>query len=340
VDLGATSIAFDTSSSIAGASVLTQVEWLRRSLYAVVNGNLTAFEGSSWTVQGWGDVSFLTDPLALDGRLRIEAAGSLNASRHADGYQTGSSRVEVRAHIAGATQGAWLGYAAGTGWTSDAIRVGTSVGPTVGAWFDRLALTGTVTWTPLRFAGYGFHEFNGRAVMRRGRVDVTAYGGWRTAPVASGLEKEGWGGAAVAVWVAPRAAVIASAGSYASDLLQVLPRGRYTSIGLRLAAGRPPVWTPALTGRAVHALSGEGGTGEIRVRVPGATRVDVAGDWTVWRPIPLEQGLDGRWILRLQLEAGIYRFNLIVDGKRWIVPAGFATVDDGFGGKAGVLVIP
>jgi hypothetical protein len=66
----------------------------------------------------------------------------------------------------------------------------------------------------------------------------------------------------------------------------------------------------------------------------------VAGDWTAWRPVPLEQALDGRWILRLQLAAGIYRFNLIVDGERWIVPAGFATVDDGFGGKAGVLVIP
>lgn len=337
VDYGATSIGYDTADHIVGASLVPQVEWSGNTLHTLVNANLTFFEGSTWTAQGWGDVSFLTRPVGWDRRLRIEAATSLGGSVHADGYSTGSTRGEVRAHLAGGTRGAWVGYAAGLGWTSSPRNVGLSLGPTVGAWLDRRSFTATVTWTPRRFEHHTFQEVDGRVVMSRGPVDAAAYAGWRGAPDTS-RGPEGWAGATVAVWVAPRAAVVAAAGTYSSDLLQGLPRGRFASLAVRLSGGRPPVWARAWTGRAVHAPAG--GTGDMRFRVPSATRVEVAGDWTGWKPVPLTRGPDGRWTLRLQLTPGVYRFNLIVDGGRWIVPEGVAAVDDGFGGKAGVLVIP
>jgi hypothetical protein len=39
------------------------------------------------------------------------------------------------------------------------------------------------------------------------------------------------------------------------------------------------------------------------------------------------------------LPPGVYRFNLIVDGERWIVPEGVTAVDDGYGGKTCLLVV-
>jgi hypothetical protein len=344
VDYGATSIRYDAADPITGVSLVPQVEWSRNTLHTLVNANLTLFERSTWTAQAWGDVSLLTRPVGWDRRIRIEAATSVGGSVHGDGYSTGSTRGEVRAHFADGGRGAWVGYAAGLGWTSDTTKMGLSLGPTVGAWLDRPSFTATMTWTPRRFAHHTFQEFEGRVVMSRGPVDVAAYAGWRSVPPgakadsASNLESEGCAGATVAVWVAPRAAVVAAAGTYASDLLQVLPRGRFVSLAVRLSGGRPPVWARAWTGRAVHAPAS--GTGDMRFRVPSATRVEVAGDWTGWKPVPLTRGPEGRWILHLQLEPGVYRFNLIVDGGRWIVPEGVAAVDDGFGGKAGVLVIP
>jgi hypothetical protein len=45
------------------------------------------------------------------------------------------------------------------------------------------------------------------------------------------------------------------------------------------------------------------------------------------------------WEGALGLAPGTYRFNVVVDGASWTVPAGIATVPDGLGGIVGLLVI-
>jgi hypothetical protein len=42
----------------------------------------------------------------------------------------------------------------------------------------------------------------------------------------------------------------------------------------------------------------------------------------------------------LALGLGLYHFNLLVDGRNWVVPNGVATVPDGMGGMVAVLVVP
>jgi hypothetical protein len=44
--------------------------------------------------------------------------------------------------------------------------------------------------------------------------------------------------------------------------------------------------------------------------------------------------------VRLVLAPGTYRFTLVVDGTRWMVPAGIATVPDDMGGEQGLLIVP
>jgi hypothetical protein len=67
--------------------------------------------------------------------------------------------------------------------------------------------------------------------------------------------------------------------------------------------------------------------------------VEIAGDWNGWQPAPISRDGSGRWMVPAHLEPGVYRFNLRVDGARWIVPEGVAQIEDGFGDRVGLLII-
>jgi hypothetical protein len=77
----------------------------------------------------------------------------------------------------------------------------------------------------------------------------------------------------------------------------------------------------------------------VRFHHPTAGRVELAGDFTDWRPIPLVRVLAGVWEARIDLRPGLYLVNLSVDGGAFEVPPGMDRTDDGFGGQAGVLVV-
>lgn len=77
-----------------------------------------------------------------------------------------------------------------------------------------------------------------------------------------------------------------------------------------------------------------------RIRIPAATRVELNGDFTNWQPVELGRTEADLWETTLPVGAGVYHVNLRIDGGTWIVPAGLAAADDGFGGHAGVLRIP
>ena len=79
--------------------------------------------------------------------------------------------------------------------------------------------------------------------------------------------------------------------------------------------------------------------GSIGFEVDGARQVEIAGDWNGWERVPLSQDATGRWIVPVGLAPGVYRFNLRADGERWIVPEGVPQIDDGYGGRVGLLII-
>jgi hypothetical protein len=67
--------------------------------------------------------------------------------------------------------------------------------------------------------------------------------------------------------------------------------------------------------------------------------VEIVAEWTHWERQPLKKS-GKHWLLDVQLAPGVYRFNLILDGTRWIVPDGVSAVDDDLGGRTGVLLVP
>jgi 1,4-alpha-glucan branching enzyme len=80
----------------------------------------------------------------------------------------------------------------------------------------------------------------------------------------------------------------------------------------------------------------------LRFHLPGASHVQLAGDFNGWNPTshPLTRQDGGWWEIDLDLEPGIYQYKLVVDGE-WVLPEDVERrVDDGFGGQNAVLVIP
>jgi len=338
VDVAGNTVGYDTTGRITSASIAPLIEWNKRTVYATVSGAFAAFEASQWTSQGHGDLSFLFAPARSLRSVRTEVVGSLDGSVHSSGYRTAGTRGEFRVHVAGRSGGLWVGGTAATGWTSSSTGIATAFGPTAGVWGRRGAWNATAVWTPFRLEAAWYQQVEGRVTTSVGPVEFAGYAGWRGARSFTGLPNTGWGGGTVTVWFLRQAAVVLGAGSYASDLLQALPKGRYLSAAIRFSRGRPSVWAGSSAGRTLYAH--DRGEADLRFSVAGASRVDLVGDWTGWQPVPMQRAPDGRWFLRVSLAPGVHRFNLLVNGERWIVPEGVASVDDGFGGKISLLVVP
>lgn len=336
LDAAPTRVEFDTVSALNALSLAPYFEWQGRNFYTALSGSATAFEGSQWSGQGRADLSLLANPFHLLSPFRVELVGFAAATHHSTSFRTAATRGEVRFHASGRHVGGWVGGVAASGWTSGVDGIATGTGPTLGTWARYNTARAALLVTPMWLEGFWFPELSGRFSVTAGPLDLLAYGGWRDGAEGSGIDAATWGGGVVSLWLSDRLALTASGGSYAPDLLQGLPQGRFLSVGFRVATTRPKVLPVKPIGRPVYdAADGR----LLRFEVPQARRVELVGDWTNWQPVPLRRAPDGSWVLPVDFGAGVYRFNLVVDGEQWIVPEGVASVDDGYGGRTGLLVI-
>lgn len=82
---------------------------------------------------------------------------------------------------------------------------------------------------------------------------------------------------------------------------------------------------------------------ELRFDAPGASSVDVAGDFTNWQPtVPLQDpDGDGVWTGLVPMSPGIHQYMFVVNGTKWVTDPGAARhVDDGFGHRNAVVAVP
>lgn len=123
----------------------------------------------------------------------------------------------------------------------------------------------------------------------------------------------------------------------ADPLYWNLPR-RFWSVGLSRAFGaaRPPA-------PAVAPVLPEVVDGRVRIRVPldeAGSAPAVAGDFNDWKPAPMRRNGD-HWEIELALNPGVYHYSVRRADGSWFVPESVANrVDDGFGGKNAVLIVP
>ena len=195
------------------------------------------------------------------------------------------------------------------------------------------------------------------AAWRAPRLELTASAIARHAP-AQARHLLGSALGSVAIWAQPSLALTVSAGTLAADPIRSAPAARFVTLGARWrpspVAGVPTPRAPKTTGApettvpgealvaraAAHVVAHDDGTRVLRIQAPGAERVEVRGDATEWRPVALVAR--GRfWELALPgAEPGTQRLLVRVDGGTWKVPGNLPTVEDDFGARVGLIVLP
>jgi len=226
----------------------------------------------------------------------------------------------------------------------DSVRSSQIIPDTLFPPYDSLNLGGTRSWFPedtiavSRLRHRDIHDIAFGAAWGRGPVAFAAQLGRRFGDSA---RAETWLAGSLSLRVSPIVSLVASAGRTRANLLLGLRGGTTATFGLRWTTGRANAdreradlpeleVTPAID----HAV-------RLVFVIPGVRREAlISGDLTGWNPRKLQRRPDGRWDVTLDAGTpGVHRFNLRVDGGRWEVPPGMKAVDDGFGGRVGLLVL-
>jgi hypothetical protein len=200
------------------------------------------------------------------------------------------------------------------------------------AWRQTDAAQYTLAIQATGLRGAWFTDVTASATLDRSRLQATVSA---TGRVSSDWRWRGTGALFAAWRLADRVALEASVSGFLSDPFLGYPRAWTAGAGVRVHWGaRPPrLLQPVLARR-------HGDSVLVRVRFAGAVSVALAGEWNGWTPLALRRIGADRWEGSLSLAPGTYRFSLVVDGSRWLVPPGVAAVSDDLGGTTGLLVVP
>ena len=310
----------------SAGSVGAEVAWDCGLRAASLAASLATFTKGSWAAQA---SAAWTETLAASARLAVGLAAEGSGYTFSGGTGAGNAAVGP---YASALLGPLVGVAA---LSAGAVR-------RIDGSADLLA-SGTVRlrraaprwsaegWAGLSAAGaqrYGDVGVNARLESERAAVDLV--GGRRMGD----LGTVWWGQVRGAVRLGGPLWLEAGAGRYPPDVTGFL-HGSFAQAGLRVGLGRGTRAAPE-PGRVTLA-----GADEVTVRftVSDTGVVGVAGEWNAWATGPLETDGAGRFLLRVRLRPGVYRFALVGADGRFFVPPGVPSVPDDFGGAVGLLVV-
>jgi hypothetical protein len=283
---------------------------------AELRANLRPFRGAAlWAGQVRGTVSFLGGSRPLRRNL-------LGASARVGG-------VEIGLSVASSTFELMGGVSRGTNSGEvDTTTTGLPVGPEESGQSPatrRMSLTDALLSSRWRAAGVDLDLAFGRR-FARGTPELTIWGVSASRSLTSNL------------------ALVAGAGRAGSDPVTAVPGSRYLVLGLRLKLGPPlpaafgPLPkasdnTPFQVGPALPAGR------EIVVRAPGASQVELAGDFTDWRPVALQPSGDHGWRAVLPIRPGLHRLAVRFDRGAWQAPPGSRPIRNEFGGEVTEIVV-
>jgi hypothetical protein len=186
------------------------------------------------------------------------------------------------------------------------------------------------------------------ADQRSVALDVAV--GARLSNGASG--SEAYGEASAAISLGERTALVVGGGRYPTDPVSGSLAASYLTValGFRLGTPRrvvyrapapqsPSVEPSSLPGVRLEVHAEPSGSVRLVVDAPEATRVELAGDFTDWEPVPLVR-VGRTWEASLQIAPGVHRANVRIDGGVWIVPAGVTRSIDDYGSEVGIFAVP
>ena len=356
LDLGASYVEYDGFLASGAAVFSSALRHDAANLSIGGVGSWTIFESGNQILQATGAGAWLSSPRA--GRWRLELAGALGAARYAEEPVSGHALGRTRVHVFGERAGGWLGMTTGASF-GDSARVPVEIAAAAWTGQHDLALVGTIA--AARLGRYRHLDLLGTARWTHPALEVEGRVGIR--PSAEGADDRErastglYGEVSILMSVSERISIAVSAGSYPSDPVRRLLAARHVDAGVRwrfvgrdvrsasalsdatLAAALERLTTQT-TGQARLEIAPTGDPRMLRVYAPGATSVELMGDFTDWQPATLRQAGAGTWEILLPLTPGVHRVNVRVDGGPWIVPAGARPEQSDFGGVVGVVVVP
>ncbi len=348
--LGAVSVRFADQAAFAATTISPALS-LRGQRAAVNLGGTFSQVSGGFSQQGSASLALFT-PASARGWMG-ELGGSFGGSSFPDGAATAQGLATARLHWLGVAFSAWAGASVGSMYDGALWRSvrQSQVGVSVPWAVSQLTLAASPSVTDDTLA---YTDFLGLVTTAFGPIDLAASVGGRAGaslPIPGGDERL-WGGLTLTAWLAPRLSLLVGAGTYPVDVTQGFPAGEYVSASLRLGTFRPTRAAAAATARRIRREARATGLQaatlrrvavdeiELRVRAPGADRVEVMGDLTRWAPVALVRGRDGLWRGRFASKASVLELVLRLDGGPWLIPPGADQATDEFGGRSGRMAIP
>jgi hypothetical protein len=144
--------------------------------------------------------------------------------------------------------------------------------------------------------------------------------------------------------IGPSLALVAAAGRAGSDPVTSVPGARYFALGLRLKVGSPvlaplPIAAVRTTTAPFQIGPAVAAGREVVIQAADARAVELAGDFTDWKPVALQRwGQDG-WRAVLPISPGLHRLAIRIDGGAWRAPAGTRPIASEFGGEVAEVVV-
>ena len=193
-----------------------------------------------------------------------------------------------------------------------------------------------------------------RQVERVALTDMVLSGRWRISSLdfdASLGRRFSRNTAETTIWglsasrgIAPSLALVAAAGRAGSDPVTSVPGARYFALGLRLKVGSqaiaPPAASPRTTATAPFRIGPALAAGrEIVIRAADARAVELAGDFTDWKPVALQPWGEDGWRALLPISPGLHRLAIRIDGGAWRAPSGTRPIASEFGGEVAEVVV-
>ena len=338
VGAGLATVRYPGGSTLSTVSLTPAYLFAGPTFTANLTGALASLPDGAVYGQTRADLWAASAPLG-DPHLRwgVEGIGTAAARSNGGGTAAAHGIVEVLW-----SKPQWgVGFGGGPSWGG--IQWQSSVSALhlrARAWWQRGTASASLAVEPTHFLGAWFTDVTAGLTVSPpdGKVVASFSAGGR---ISRTYGSKGVASAFLQYFASPRLAIEGGGGAYLSDPYQGFPRAGYVAAGIRWF---PPV-RPAATAAAAQSAPPlvpyrRGDSLFVRFRMPGAKRVALAGDWNRWTPTPLRGLGDDAWEGVISLPTGTYRFNLLVDGHDWVVPAGVATLSDGLGGLVALLVVP
>ena len=169
-------------------------------------------------------------------------------------------------------------------------------------------------------------------------------------PMHGDVKHRPWVAGTVGMGIAPRLALVAGLVHRSAAAGDTRGR-RHLALGLTWRAGFGP--RPAATGDSPRGPRAPGisdaaesfaadrlpGAVRLRIRAPGAGRVEVRSNLTAWLPRALAADTLGWWSVTLPAARGVHRLVVRYGATDWVAPPGLMRAPDGFGGWVGLLYV-